>query len=530
MKWPRLIIAMMVGVGLLGSAMVLPARAQLRGEVPGSYLIFPEFNISPPAVTQLRISDIQDSALGGTTRVQLQYICPPSGGPGASGGTAGVCATTARNKVLTFHGTLIIDVATDLGGPFPGAPCNKGYVIAFVEDAAHHAISANQLIGSYRISGTDGDDAEAVNAIAVQSAKPPGTVLGSLDATGELVLTFGTTPTSDYVALPDVLFSDFQAVQASAVPPKRTQLIVLTPTIKAGLANSQANVGYRWWNQFEDEFSSTDQFSCWAEFELEAISGLLTAANLGSPFGSLQVESVTSSGGYSPAILGVIRETGPGPTLRRMYHTDTVVPSSAFGPSPGSTTPPPLPFFVDVPDDHPFSPWINALAASGITQGCGTNPPRFCPDLSVTRGEMAVFILRGIHGAAFVPPPAVGIFADVLLDNPFAAFIEELFNEGITSGCNTSPLRYCPFQNVTRAETAVFLLRAIHGAGFVPPAPTGIFADVPLAHPLVAWIEQLFIEGITSGCGTSPARYCPDNDITRAEMAVFLVRAFGLPL
>ena len=337
MKWHRLIIAMIVGVGLLGSAMVLPARAQLRGEVPGSFLIFPQFNISPPAVTQLRISDVSDPGLGGTTRLQLQYICPPLGGPGASGGTAGVCATVDRHKFVTFHGSLNVDVATDLGGPFPGAPCNKGYVVAFVEDAAHTAISHNQLIGSYRISGTDGDDADAVKAIAVQSAKPPGTQLGSLDATGELVLTFGTTPTSDYVALPDVLFSDFQAVDVAAG--KRTELIVLTPTIKAGLANPTANIGHRWWNQSEDPFSSTGQFTCWAEFELEAISGGFNAATLGTPFGSMRVKSVTSSGGYSPAILGVIREVGPGPTVRRMYHTDTVVPSSTYGPAPGSTTP-----------------------------------------------------------------------------------------------------------------------------------------------------------------------------------------------
>ena len=187
-------------------------------------------------------------------------------------------------------------------------------------------------------------------------------------------------------------------------------------------------------------------------------------------------------------------------------------------------------FFVDVADDSPFSTFIDALFASGITLGCGTNPPRFCPDLPVTRGEMSVFLLRGIHGPAFVPPPPVGLFLDVLLDNPFAAFIEELFNEGITGGCNTSPLLYCPFENVTRAQMAVLLLRAIHGAGFLPPPATGIFADVPLADPFAAFIEQLFAEGITSGCGTSPALYCPNADVTREQMAVFLVRAFGLPL
>jgi hypothetical protein len=256
---------------------------------------------------------------------------------------------------------LIIDVATDLGGPFPAAPCNKGYVMAFVEDAAHHAISANQLIGSYRISGTDGDDAEAVNAIAVQSAKPEGTLLGSPDpATGEVVLTFGTAATSDYVALPDVQFSDFQAVNPAAVP-KRTQLIVLTPTIKAGLANPQASVGIRAWNQFADESSSTRQFTCWAEFELETVAGFFNAATLGTPFGSTRFEPVATAT-YDPAILGVIRETGPGPTVRRMYHTDTVVPSSTFGPAPMSTTAPP-----STPPPPPPPPTVTVIAT-----GCTT--------------------------------------------------------------------------------------------------------------------------------------------------------------
>lgn len=339
MKWHRLITAMMVGAVLLGSVMVLPATAQLRGEVPGSFLIFPEFNIAPPAVTQLRISDVQNPANGGTTRLKLNYICPPSGGPGASGGTAGVCAEVDRRKFVTFHGTVVVDVAKDLGGPFPGAPCNKGFVIAFVENAAQHPISANQLIGSYRISGTDvPDGAEAVQAIAVQSEQAPGTVLGTIDATGELVLTFGQLATSDYRALPHILYTDFQAVDTGAVPPKRTELILLTVDIKSGLANPLAVVGLNWWNQFEDHFSSTIRFTCWGEWELEAISGLFTAANLGSPIGSLQARAVTASG-YAPTLLGVIRETGPGPTLRRLYHVG--LRGTTYGPDPNTAPPGP---------------------------------------------------------------------------------------------------------------------------------------------------------------------------------------------
>jgi len=77
---------------------------------------------------------------------------------------------------------------------------------------------------------------------------------------------------------------------------------------------------------------------------------------------------------------------------------------------------------------------------------------------------------------------------------------------------------------------AVFLLRAKHGAGYTPPAPVvQMFADVPLSHPFAAWIYRLAAENITGGCATNPSRYCPDNAVTRAEMAVLLVRAFNLP-
>jgi len=83
---------------------------------------------------------------------------------------------------------------------------------------------------------------------------------------------------------------------------------------------------------------------------------------------------------------------------------------------------------------------------------------------------------------------------------------------------------------VTRGQMAVFLLRAKHGADFQPPDATGIFADVPVTHVFARWIEQLAREGVTSGCGTSPAVYCPEDPVTRGQMAVFLVRAFNLPL
>jgi hypothetical protein len=144
---------------------------------------------------------------------------------------------------------------------------------------------------------------------------------------------------------------------------------------------------------------------------------------------------------------------------------------------------------------------------------------------------MAVFVLRAIHGASYQASDATGtMFTDVPAGQPFAPWIEELAREAITGGCSSNPPQYCPEAGVTRGEAAVLLLRAKHGAGYQPPDATGTFVDVPVGHPLAGWIEQLAREGITGGCATSPARYCPDDPVTRGQMAVFLVRTFGLPL
>ena len=57
---------------------------------------------------------------------------------------------------------------------------------------------------------------------------------------------------------------------------------------------------------------------------------------------------------------------------------------------------PAVPTFGDVPTDHPFFQFIEALAKSGITGGCNASPPLFCPDAPLTRGQMAVFLAKAL--------------------------------------------------------------------------------------------------------------------------------------
>ena len=195
----------------------------------------------------------------------------------------------------------------------------------------------------------------------------------------------------------------------------------------------------------------------------------------------------------------------------------------------GETTPPPTPpIFADVPFAHWANSWIETLYNAGVTGGCATTPHLlYCPDAVVTRAQMAIFILRSMYGSVYIPPAATGIvFADVPIDAFAADWIEQLALEGITSGCGDG--NYCPDATVTRAEMAIFLLRGKYGSAYTPPVATGIvFGDVPTGSFAADWIEQLAIEGITGGCGDG--NYCPDMNVTRAEMAVFLVRTFTLP-
>ncbi len=110
--------------------------------------------------------------------------------------------------------------------------------------------------------------------------------------------------------------------------------------------------------------------------------------------------------------------------------------------------------FTDVPVDHWAGDYIEALAAEGVTSGCGGGA--YCPDGPITRDQMAVFLLAAEHGSAWTPPAATGsVFTDVPLDHWAAAYIEALAAEGITSGCGGGA--YCPGSTLNRAEMAVFL-------------------------------------------------------------------------
>jgi hypothetical protein len=180
--------------------------------------------------------------------------------------------------------------------------------------------------------------------------------------------------------------------------------------------------------------------------------------------------------------------------------------------------------FLDVGQAHIFHDFVEVLVRAQVTAGCGGGS--FCPDSTVTREQMAVFLLRSKDGPDYTPPACtVPVFDDVPCSSPFAIWINELVVRGVTAGCGNN--NYCPGDPVTREQMSILLLRTLQGPNYAPPVcVTPTFSDVPCSSPFARWIEELVNRGITAGCGGG--MYCPLLAVSRGQMAVFLAVTFGL--
>ena len=111
--------------------------------------------------------------------------------------------------------------------------------------------------------------------------------------------------------------------------------------------------------------------------------------------------------------------------------------------------------FADVDEDRWQASYIERLAELEITAGCLVRPLRYCPDRTVTRAEMATFLVR----AQDLKPAEPEGFTDTQ-DSVHAENIDRLAAARITAGCGTDPLRYCPTNPLTRGQAATMLARA----------------------------------------------------------------------
>jgi len=179
------------------------------------------------------------------------------------------------------------------------------------------------------------------------------------------------------------------------------------------------------------------------------------------------------------------------------------------------------PVFGDVGCAHPFYGWIQRLVSTGVTAGCGGG--NYCPDSNISRAQMAVFIILAMGESP--APCSPQVFGDVPPSSFACGHINRLAQLGVVAGCGGG--NYCPNDPVTRAQMAVFIVKArqIGDARWTPWArPTPTFSDVPFGDLYQPYIERLVLEQVTEGCG--PALYCPSMNITRGQMAVFIVKAF----
>ena len=222
--------------------------------------------------------------------------------------------------------------------------------------------------------------------------------------------------------------------------------------------------------------------------------------------------------------------------------------------------------FTDVPRSNPFYKKIETLLHRGVTSGCG--PTEFCPGQDVSRGQIAVFVAKKLAGSAanipsagvvafqpYPPYPAydckeggTSVFTDVAPTDMFCKHIHYIAAINVDRGCG--PSLYCPSRILSRLEMATFVANALFPNGgdiTIPGVPltytdsvTGLsyscdpaspnvhFTDVPITDPFCKDAHYLWAKGIISGC--SPTEYCPIGEVTRDQMAKFLVNAFKLTL
>ena len=171
-------------------------------------------------------------------------------------------------------------------------------------------------------------------------------------------------------------------------------------------------------------------------------------------------------------------------------------------------------------DDSTFVNDIEWLAAEGITKGC--NPPHntlFCPNQTVTRGQMAAFLSRAL---GYTDAPDAG-FSDTV-GHTFETDINKLAAAGVTKGCNPPTNdQFCPNDRVTRGQMAAFLVRAFDYTAIGEVEFTDIAGNTFETN-----IQKLATAGVTRGCNPpTNDQFCPHASVTRGQMAAFLHRAMG---
>jgi len=213
--------------------------------------------------------------------------------------------------------------------------------------------------------------------------------------------------------------------------------------------------------------------------------------------------------------------------------------------------------FTDVLKSHTFYSFIERLLHSGITSGC--SPTTFCPDDYVFRLQMAIFIARAQAGSDAAIPVSgsaqgnpyncvaggTSLFTDIDPTNPFCRHVQYIFSTGVTNGCVMTPRMFCPNDNVTRGQMALFIGRAVAGSDAAVPlayadpvtgksyscngvSPNLHFTDITTSDIYCRHTHYLWAKDVISGF--PDGTYGPELPVSRGAMAKFLVNGFGFAL
>jgi len=382
MKWYRFVPVLLVGVFILGGAMVQPALAQVMvQDRPGSFLVYPLFDVISAQLpdplagvrneTKIRITNLSSQF---DVFAHVVMIC----GSGSVDFPSTVCAENNFPVFLSHHSTVVLDLSTQ------GRACDSGFVVVYAQANVGSflnpgeagipgaPISFNALIGDYQVFIRQNratipyplnpaplnpasplfvpsidNTVEAGNAISIQSPQVAFTKLGTQPSANRMVLSFGTPVApeivADYAFLPKFLYADFAAVASDLSGQDAdtdggleldTRLILLTLDLTTNVSGS-LSADLLVWDQDEDVHSTPGiTASCWDRRPLATISTafynnetFVLPGMLPTDYGSLRVST------RGAALLGAIEEvsllpdpnalviTSRGNTIRSLFQS-----------------------------------------------------------------------------------------------------------------------------------------------------------------------------------------------------------------
>ncbi|MCC6392391.1 MAG: S-layer homology domain-containing protein, partial [Bryobacterales bacterium] len=181
--------------------------------------------------------------------------------------------------------------------------------------------------------------------------------------------------------------------------------------------------------------------------------------------------------------------------------------------------------FTDVPLSHLFFDSITLLKLDDISAGCGGT--QYCPEEPMRRSEMAAFLIRSLYGETFTFP-GTPYFTDVGTGHAYFRYIQKLREIGVTNGCTTTTYCPDDTVTRGQMAAFIVRARlGITYADAFPSLAAPLFDDVVSGNVFFRYIQKLKELGITSGCTLTT--YCPNDLNTRGQMAVFLVRGLLTP-